>query len=527
MNEAPAPALPRLLVLVVAYNAESTIESVMSRVPKELCEQFDLELLVLDDCSGDSTFVRGARASHGTDWALPTTVLRNPTNRGYGGNQKIGFEYAIQMGFDFVVLLHGDGQYAPERLPDMLAPLISGAAEAVMGSRMLAKGGARQGGMPLYKLVGKRILTGFQNKLLSTDLSEFHSGYRAYSVPALAALPFKLNTDDFHFDTEILIQLFLSGRRVAEVEIPTYYGDEICYVNGLQYARNVALTTTRASLQRFGIFYDPKFDVFHHEGPSVYEAKLDFESPSSVVLEQVGPGERVVDIGCGAGELDERLRDRGCNVVGIDKWDQDPARFERFVKSDLDADPLPVDLGEFDTVLLLDVIEHLSSPEKFMEGVREAIWAKDGTGPRITASTGNVAFLPLRAALTLGQFNYGQRGILDMTHRRLFTLRSFRRLFEQSGFVVERLVGIPPPLPMVGGSIVFRAGFRLGSLLAHRFRSLFAYQFVVIAHTQRSLGALLKDSQIEANRMRVSRGPTDMTHNRLGTSEGVIHAEQG
>lgn len=116
--------------------------------------------------------------------------------------------------------------------------------------------------MPLYKLVGNRILTRFQNKLLGTNLSEFHSGYRAYSVRELAALPFKLNTDDFHFDTEILIQFLLSGRRVAEVEIPTYYGDEICYVNGLKYARDVALSTTCAFLQRFGIFCDPKFRFF-------------------------------------------------------------------------------------------------------------------------------------------------------------------------------------------------------------------------------------------------------------------------
>ena len=117
-----------------------------------------------------------------------------------------------------------------------------------------------------------------------------------------------------------------------------------------------------------------------------------------------------------------------------------------------------------------------------------------------------MAFLPLRAALIVGQFNYGQRGILDMTHRRLFTLRSFRRLFEQSGFLVERVIGIPPPLPMVGSGIPVRAGFRVGSLLAHRLRSLFAYQFVVVAHAQRSLAALLKDSQVEATRMRATGG---------------------
>ncbi len=491
----------RVLILVVAYNAETTIQSVLRRVPKELADEFDLEVLVLDDCSHDGTFVRSSHTSYG-EQPLPTTVLRNPTNRGYGGNQKVGMEYAIQKGFDFVVLLHGDGQYAPERLPELLRPLVSGKADAVIGSRMLTPGGARRGGMPLYKRIGNRILTRFQNLLLGTHLSEFHSGYRAYSVQALAALPFKLNTDDFHFDTEILVQFLLSDRCVEEVEIPTYYGDEICYVNGLKYARDVVLTTLRAFLQRFGVFYEPKFDVAGREGSAIYESKLDFESPSTVVLAHVRPGERVADLGCGVGALDERLRDRGCFVVGVDKWEQDITRFDRFVRADLDAGPLPVDLGEFDTVLLLDVIEHLSAPEQFMACLREAIWAGDGAGPRIIASTGNVAFLPLRAMLALGQFNYGQRGILDMTHRRLFTLRSFIRLIEQAGFVVERSVGVPAPLPMVlGAGASVRMGFRAASTLAHRVPSLFAHQFVVVACAQPSLRSLLTDAETEATRV--------------------------
>ena len=492
---------PRVLILVVAYNAETTIEPVLERVPTGLTQELELEVLVLDDCSADATFARSARNAN-CGRAVPTTVLRNPTNRGYGGNQKVGMEYAVQGGFDFIVLLHGDGQYAPERLPEILAPLLSDKADAVIGSRMLTKGGARSGGMPFYKLLGNRILTRYQNLLLSTHLSEFHSGYRAYSVRALACLPYKLNTDDFDFDTEILIQFFLSGRRVTEVAIPTYYGDEICYVNGLKYAKDVVVTTTKSFLQRFGLFYDPKFDVERRGGSSIYEPKLNFESPSTVVLGGLRPGERIADLGCGTGGLDELLRDRGCYVVGVDQWDQDPSRFDLFVRANLDRDPMPIVPGEFDTLLLLDVIEHLSAPEKFMASLREAIWSDDGCGPRVIASTGNIAFLPLRAALAFGQFNYGQRGILDMTHCRLFTLRSFTRLLRQSGFAVSGVVGVPPPLPMVlGAGVLSRAGFRLLSALAHRMPSLFAYQFVVTARAQPSLRSLLADAQTEALRM--------------------------
>ena len=134
-------------------------------------------------------------------------MLRNEINQGYGGNQKVGYAFAIERGFDFVVLLHGDGQYAPEELPKLLAPLRDGRADAVLGSRMMTTFGALRGGMPLYKYVGNRVLTALQNRLLRANLSEFHSGYRAYSVRALRDLRFRLNSNDFHFDTEIIVQL--------------------------------------------------------------------------------------------------------------------------------------------------------------------------------------------------------------------------------------------------------------------------------------------------------------------------------
>src|SRR5262249_7816313 len=152
---------------------------------------------------------------------------------------KIGFHYAIRQGFDIVALVHGDGQYAPERLPDLLGPLVSGDADAVFGSRMMSGSNALKGGMPLYKYVGNKILTSIQNRLLHSNLSEFHSGYRLYSVAALRRIPFDRNTNDFHFDTEIIIQFFRAGLRIQELPIPTYYGDEICHVNGMRYAGQV------------------------------------------------------------------------------------------------------------------------------------------------------------------------------------------------------------------------------------------------------------------------------------------------
>jgi glycosyltransferase involved in cell wall biosynthesis len=279
---------PRLLVFIVAYNAERTIESVLARVPASLAENYDVEILAIDDASRDRTFEIGHKVKAAGSLSLPLTVLFNPVNQGYGGNQKIGYHYAIQQEFDFVALLHGDGQYAPEALPELLEPLRQGTADAVFGSRMLRGGAALKGGMPLYKYAGNKILTWLQNRLLRTRLSEFHSGYRVYSVAALKAIPFDRNTNDFHFDTEIIIQLVIARTRIREVPIPTYYGDEICHVNGIRYAWNVVKATIKSRLHALDIFYDSKFDCApDHDGNAHYDLKIGYDSPHAAVLELV------------------------------------------------------------------------------------------------------------------------------------------------------------------------------------------------------------------------------------------------
>jgi len=189
--------MKKIGILVVAYNAASTLAQVLDRIPLEFRSQIH-EVLVGDDHSQDSTYLVGLGYQQAVP-DLPVTVVRHPANLGYGGNQKWGYRYAQEHGWDVAVLLHGDGQYAPEMLPDMVEPIVSGRADAVFGSRFMERGAARRGGMPLYKYVGNRILSTMQNRVVGTSLSEWHSGYRAYSVPALARLPLHENVDDFDF----------------------------------------------------------------------------------------------------------------------------------------------------------------------------------------------------------------------------------------------------------------------------------------------------------------------------------------
>jgi glycosyltransferase involved in cell wall biosynthesis len=232
---------PRIGIFIINYNAVNFLTRTIARIPAEVYEQVE-EIFLIDDCSSDNSYY----AALGYKYKFnieKLTVHRNTQNQGYGGNQKVGYRYAIERGLDVVALLHGDGQYAPEMLQNLYTPIINGEADMVFGSRMSEKGAALRGNMPLYKYVGNRILTAVQNRLSGLSLSEYHSGYRVYSMAALRQVPFESFTNTWHFDTQILLALAERNLRIREKPIPTYYGDEICHVNGIPYALNCIMTS--------------------------------------------------------------------------------------------------------------------------------------------------------------------------------------------------------------------------------------------------------------------------------------------
>jgi glycosyltransferase involved in cell wall biosynthesis len=492
----------RVLIFVVAYNAEKTIQEVIRRIPAALA-LYDTEVLIIDDSSGDQTFHRAHDLERTGEAAFPLTVLHNPVNQGYGGNQKIGFHYAIENGFDIVALVHGDGQYKPECLPELLEPLVEGKADAVFGSRMTTRFAALKGGMPLYKYVGNRILTVLQNRLLTSSLTEFHSGYRLYSVEALKAIPFDRNTNDFHFDTEIVIQLFRARKTIKELPIPTYYGDEICHVNGMKYAWDVIKTTLASRAQDMGILYQRKFDVSSRSDANpLYQPKLNFESPHTMALARIPAGSSVADIGCGSGYISRALASKNCRVTGIDQFPPAPdTGLERFVECDLNGSDFPLDADGFDSILLLDIIEHLRAPERFLDSLRQS--RKGNLPVQVILSTGNIAFIVTRLALLVGWFNYGPRGILDLTHTRLFTFKTARALLEQSGYRVLEVRGVPAPFPFAfGDGWLARTALAVNKMLIRISKSLFSYQIFMVCAPLPALEWLLSQAY-EGRKVRV------------------------
>ena len=248
----------KILVLVTAYNVENFLESVLNRIPKSI-KKYNAQILIYDDASDDKTYKKALKLKKKKKYNI--NIIRNKKNLGYGGSQKAGYCYAIKNNFDYVALLHGDGQYAPEKLPELLNEIINKKYDAVFGSRMINKKDAIKGGMPFYKFIGNIILTKIQNFLLGTKLSEFHSGYRVYNVRSLKKIPFLLNSNSYNFDTEIIVQFKLVNFKIKEIAIPTFYGKEISYLNGIEYACNVLINTFTGSLHRFGFKYQKKFNL--------------------------------------------------------------------------------------------------------------------------------------------------------------------------------------------------------------------------------------------------------------------------
>jgi glycosyltransferase involved in cell wall biosynthesis len=489
----PDESKSRLLIFVIAYWAEETLKAVLERIPRPIFDHYDCEVLVVDDASDDRTqeIGREYRRAHPE---IAMTVLRNEFNQGYGGNQKVGYTYAIREGFDFVAMLHGDGQYAPEELPNLVAPLSEGRADAVFGSRMMQPFGAVRGGMPLYKFAGNRILTWLQNLMLGTRLTEFHSGYRVYSVAALRKIAYRLNSNVFHFDTEIIIQLLHAGQRIVELPIPTYYGNEICRVNGVVYAKDVMVATLRSVAHRSGLLYQRRFDPIGEQENAHYDLKLGYPSSHQFALDAVPGGASVMDIGAGPGGLALELLKKGCRVAVVDQYIAPEALDGRIVAFQQDLDDEPTfDVAGYEYLLLLDVIEHLKSPERFLDRLR----AQFDYSPRtVILTTPNIAFIVQRAMLAFGQFNYGKAGILDRTHTRLFTFKSLRRLLEDAGFRIRLVRGVPGPFPKVfGGGVLGKTAVAINQALIQVSRSLFSYQIFVIAETTPDVDFVLDDTR--------------------------------
>jgi len=242
---------PKVVVVMPAYNAQQTIEKTWREVIAH--DIVDL-VIVVDDASKDNTL----KVAQGLDRVV---AHAHPKNRGYGGNQKTCYQLALDHGADVVIMVHPDYQYTPKLIPAMAGMVTSGLYSCVLASRILG-GGALEGGMPMWRYVANRFLTLFGNVLLGTKVSEFHTGYRAFSRELLEALPLSVNSDDFVFDNQMLAQAVWLGFQIGEVSCPTSYAPEASSINfarSVKYGIGCLATAAQFRLAAWGVLKSERF----------------------------------------------------------------------------------------------------------------------------------------------------------------------------------------------------------------------------------------------------------------------------
>lgn len=234
----------KVVVVLPAYNAAQTLEKTYNEIPFDLVD----EVVLVDDASSDETVTLGR--SLGIEH-----IIKHEANKGYGGNQKSCYNKALELNADIIIMLHPDYQYTPLLIPSMANIIAQGLYPVVLGSRILGMG-ALKGGMPLYKYIANRFLTLFQNILINAKLSEYHTGYRAYSAEVLNKINYQANSDDFVFDNQVLSQIIYAGYEIGEVTCPTKYFEEASSINfsrSAQYGLGVIGTSCCHFLQRIGL----------------------------------------------------------------------------------------------------------------------------------------------------------------------------------------------------------------------------------------------------------------------------------
>jgi 2-polyprenyl-3-methyl-5-hydroxy-6-metoxy-1,4-benzoquinol methylase len=344
--------------------------------------------------------------------------------------------------------------------------------------------------MPLYKYLGNRILSGYENRILGLNLTEFHSGYRAYNLHALKKIEFGNMTNDFHFDTEVIIKLHHQHYAIEEVPIPTYYTTELRYAKGMKYALNVFQAVRRYKKTSWSSRCYPEFQEYFIHYP-IKETKY---SSHYYALQMVGHDHEVLDVACGEGFFANEIAKQGNRVAGLDSLPQayHDSAMCGYYSADLNAglDNVVDQLKgrRFDRVMLLDILEHLYDPKQILTQCH-ALLEEDG---QVVVSVPNVANLSVRLMLLFGNFNYTDRGILDRTHQRWYTRKTARELVRQAGYkiVAERMTVIPISLALglSPEGFIFKVLNSLLGVLTRLMPTLLGYQIMLVARHDRRVG---------------------------------------
>ncbi|HCD32798.1 MAG TPA: hypothetical protein DER01_10360 [Phycisphaerales bacterium] len=484
----------RIMILLVPTLQQDALLNLLNDIPSQLIEDQHVDFVILDRS------VDGKCSQLANEWVTKQqltrwTLLHNPAQHGYGGNQKLGFRLALNRDYDFVIHFLADGRYAPADLENLVNEIRSHPSDVLLGDRLSDHVQAKRS-MPLRRRLANKLLAWYQNRCAHAKLNDFHCALRGYSTRFLNTVPFEVNTNDLHFDSHLLLQALCIETNIQQIPVNYQHDKGTPYRAGLGYAWNVFKSATQYRMHQMGMLCSLSYRDLR---PTKYQDKTtDFKSSHQLALNlirQINP-KSVTDIGCGPGFVAKHCMDEGMNVTGLDMYPPLDGTMNAYHKVVLEAEPLPVDPFTSDVVMMLDIIEHLAHPEEFLIGMRnDSVSLRgDGQSKTLLLSTPNIAFIMPRLNLLFGRFNYAERGILDITHKRLFTRSSLRHCLETCGYRVEKMHPIGLAFEVVFKGLLGKFLARLSWLAAQILPTIFAAQFLVVCHPTPGLKQIIEDS---------------------------------
>ena len=501
-------------LVLIMFRGSGAAQPVLTALPREMLASDEVRFLILNETTAAPG--RGMEIARWRDesGARHVDVVQHSLALASGACQKLGLRYALDRGFDLVIVTPEDPDADGSILGEVLVRGAAGGADVVVGIARRGPASQRPAVAPALSQAGA-VSPRTRPGACRRDLPR---AYRGYSTRFLSTIPFEMNANDARFDFEVLLQAEHAGATVLTVEAGGVTPGWRTRPR-LSLAEAGALLSSLAQfrLHRAGMLCSLKYRDL---GPVRYANKTavlySSHATALALTREFGP-RRLLDIGCGSGFVASQCTAAGIEVTGVDIRPPMPGSMRHFIRADLDREALPVDPCGFDLILMLDTIEHFARPEQFLIDLRNR--APAGTPaellPRMVLSTPNVAFIAMRLNLLLGRFNYAERGILDITHKRLFTLSSLLRLLRDCGYVTERVIPVAAPFEAVFGGW-------LGSLLgrANRFllvlwRRLFAFQFIVVCRPLPNIRQLLHHN---APSLRQAAGVPAATEGCVGSS---------
>ena len=487
----------RVMILLVPTLKDQPLADLLQRLPSNLLDDEAIDWVLLDRS------VNGLAASQARQWVDDQqqqrwTLLHNPTPHGYGGNQKLGFRLALDREYDFVIHFLADGRYDPTDLERFVTNWRNDPVDVLLGDRLNQDENFKPE-MPVTRCLANRLLAWYQNKMAHANFSDFHCALRGYATRFLQTVPFEINTNAMHFDSHLLLQAHCINASIRQIPVNYHHQLGTPYRAGMGYAWNVFKAASQYRMHQMGMLCSLSYRDLR---PTKYQDKTaDFHSSHQVALQlikQLKP-QTITDIGCGPGFIAKHCEMSGIRVTGLDMYPPQESTMSHFHKVVLESEELPTDPFASDVVLMLDIIEHLARPEEFLLDMRNkshALGVSQGT-KTLLLSTPNIAFIIPRLNLLLGRFNYAERGILDITHKRLFTRKSLCHCLETCGYRIQKVHPIGLAFEVVFDGWIGKSLARVAWLAACVLPTVFAAQFLVVCQPTPGLKQVLEDSQHE------------------------------